>query len=143
MTRWCAANGPRWPSLTARGRRCAMASRLQGIGNSVDPLTFLVVSVLVIALASALYLLGNLPGRIANERRHPHAGAISICGWIGLLIIVLWPVALAWAYVTPKDHRRPIGGAEDFDALARDLDEAAKQIAAIKYTLAALSSSKR
>ena len=125
-----------------------MVSLLQGIGNPVDPLTFLVASVLVIALASALYLLGNLPGRIANDRGHPHAGAISVCGWIGLLIIVLWPVALAWAYVTPKSHRRPIHGAKDFDALAfdavaKDLEEAAKQIAAIKYTIAALSSSKR
>jgi hypothetical protein len=119
-----------------------MVSRLQGIGNPVDPLTFLVASVLVIALASGLYLFGSLPCRIANDRRHPHAGLISVCGWIGLLIIVLWPVALAWAYVTPKDHRRPIR-AEDLDALARDLDEAAQQIALIKYTLAALSSSKR
>jgi hypothetical protein len=120
-----------------------MVSPLQGIGNPVDPLTFLVVSVLVIAAGSALYLLGNLPGRIANDRGHPHARVISVCGWIGLLIIVPWPVALAWAYVTPKDRRHPIRSSEDFDALARDLDEAAKQIAVIKYTLAALSSSKR
>ena len=120
-----------------------MSSRLQSIGNPVDPLTFLVVVVLVSAVIWVLYSIGNLPGRIASNRGHPHAGAISVCGWVGLLIIVLWPVALAWAYMMPKSRQRRTHGAEDFDALARDLEEVAIQIAVIKNTLAAVSSSKR
>ena len=120
-----------------------MGSPLQSIGNFVDPLTFAVVIGLVAAVVWALSALGNLPGRIASERGHPHAGAISVLGWLGLLIIVLWPVALVWAYVTPRKQQRRTLGNEDMHALARDLDEVAIQIAIIKTSLAALASSKR
>jgi hypothetical protein len=119
-------------------------------------LTFLVIIGLVTAVVWALYLLGNLPGKIARERGHPRASSISVCGWLGLLIFVLWPLALGWAYVTPKDkkHQHPrtlsdedvnalaLCGAE-VDALVNDLREASRQVAAIKNRLAALSSSKR
>ena len=120
-----------------------MGSPPQSIENFVDPLTLAVVIGLVAAVVWLLSVLGNLPGRIASERGHPRAGAISVLGWLGLLIIVLWPVALVWAYVTPSDQRRRTLGKEDIDALARDLDEAELQIAMIKTSLAALSSSKR
>jgi len=120
-----------------------MPSPLQGIDNFVDPLTLAVVIGLAAAVVWVLSVLGNLPGRIASERGHPHANAISVLGWLGLLIIVLWPVALVWAYVTPRDQRRQTLGYADIDALARDLDEAAVQIAMIKTSLAALSSTKR
>jgi hypothetical protein len=120
-----------------------MGSPLQSIDNFFDPLTFAVVIGLGAAVVWALSVLGNLPGRIASERGHPHAGAISVLGWLGLLIIVLWPVALVWAYLTPRAQRRRMLGNEDVDALARDLDEVAVQIAIIKTSLAALASSKR
>ena len=80
----------------ARGFR-AMGSPPQSIDNFVDPLTLAVVIGLVAAVVWLLSVLGNLPGRIASERGHPHTGAISVLGWLGLLIIVLWPVALVWA----------------------------------------------
>jgi hypothetical protein len=125
-----------------------MGYRLQSIGNFPDPLTFAVAIALTAALVWGLSVLGNLPGRIASKRGHPHAIAIGVCGWLGLLIIVLWPVALVWAYLTPRDQRQRTLGTLDADALARDalardLDEAAIQIAMIKASLAALSSSKR
>ena len=120
-----------------------MGSPLQSIDHFVDPLTLAVVIGLVAAVVWLLSVLGNLPGRIASERGHPRAGAISVLGWLGLLIIVLWPVALVWAYVTPRDQRRRTLGNEDVAALARDLEEVAVQIAIIKTTLAALASSKR
>jgi hypothetical protein len=129
--------------VTARGFCTAMGSPIQSIDNFVDPLTFAVVIGLIAAVVWALSVLGNLPGRIASERGNPHAGTISVLGWLGLLIIVLWPVALVWAYLTPRDQRRRALGNEEVDALARDLDEVAVQIATIKTTLAALASSKR
>jgi hypothetical protein len=125
-----------------------MGSRMQSIGDFVYPLVFAVIIGLVIAVLFALYTLGNLPGRIARERGHPRCAAISICGWLGLLLFFPWPVALVWAYMTPKDHPRG-PNAEELDpsvlseaevaALAEDLREAAMQIAAIKDRLAALS----
>ena len=128
---------------TARGFCAAMGSPLQSIDHFVDPLTLAVVIGLLAGVVWALSVLGNWPGRIASERGHPHTGAISVLGWLGLLIIVLWPVALVWAYLTPRDQRRRTLGNEDVAALARDLEEVAVQIAIIKTTLAALASSKR
>jgi Protein of unknown function (DUF3302) len=139
-----------------------MGSRAD-IGDFVYPLTFAVLIGLVVAVVWALYMLASLPGRIANDRGHPHTTAISVCGWLGLLTLVLWPVALVWAYRTPKGHRRssrsqrivdspppieevvdvPAPGDEEVDPLAESLRRASEQIAAIKSRLAALPSSKR
>jgi hypothetical protein len=116
---------------------------MQSLGDFGLPLAFLVGIGLVFAVVRALYILGNLPGRIASDRGHPHAAAISVCGWLGLLIFVLWPVALAWAYVTPTDRQRRPLQEEKLDALAGDLEEVAKQIEAIKDSLSALPSSKK
>lgn len=58
--------------------------------------------VLIVIVASAVggaLLLGYMPGRIARQRSHPQADAISICGWMGLLTFgLLLPVAYVWAY---------------------------------------------
>jgi hypothetical protein len=133
-----------------------MVARTQSIEDLLYLLTLLVVIGLVAGVVCALYVLGNLPGRIARDREHPRARAISVCGWLGLLTIVLWPVALAWAYVMPKkknyQHLRVLSDedvnalalcGDEVDALVQDLREASKQVAAIKNRLAALSSSKR
>ena len=116
---------------------------MQGIVDFAFPLIFVLGIGLVIAVVWGLYILGNLPGRIASDRGHPHAAAIGVCGWRSLLIFVLWPVALAWASVTPKGHRRRTLREEDVDALAEDLDEISKEIEAIRGRLSALPSSKK
>jgi hypothetical protein len=133
------------------------------MGDFVYPLTFVILVGLTVAVVWALYLLGSLPGRIANDRGHPHAAAIGVCGWLGLLTLVLWPVALMWAYRTPMGNQRgprsqrkvlpppPIAqevdasvpGDEEVDALAENLRKASEQIAVIKSRLAALPSAKR
>jgi hypothetical protein len=133
-----------------------MVARTQSIEDLTYLLIFLVIIGLVTAALWAFYILGNLPGRIARERAHPHASAISICGWLGLPTLVLWPVALVWAYVTPKaknhQHPRTLSDedvnalalcGEEVDALVNDLREASRQVAAIKHRLAALSSSRK
>ena len=133
------------------------------MGDFVYPLTFAALIGLAVAVVWALYMLGSLPGRIATDRGHPHAAAIGVCGWLGLLTLVLWPVALMWAYRTPKrlprssrSHRKvdspppieeevdvPAPRDEEVDAPAANLRRATEQIAAIKSKLAALPSSKR
>ncbi len=46
-----------------------------------------------------LYVLGGLPGKVARERNHPQVDAISVAGWLGILLFgALWPFALIWAY---------------------------------------------
>ena len=132
---------------------------MQSIRDLADlayPLTFAAILAAVAALVWALYIVGSFPGRIARDRGHPNATAISVCGWLGLLTLVLWPVALMLAYVTPKkqdhQHRRTFSDddikalalcGEEVDALVEDLREASQQVAAIKKRIALLSSSKK
>ena len=43
--------------------------------------------------------IAGLPGRIAYARNHPHAQAVKIMGWAGLLPTVLpWIQAFIWAF---------------------------------------------
>jgi len=122
-----------------------MGWQMQSGGDFVYGLGFAVIFGLFIAAVCALYLVGDLPGRIASARGHPHARAIGVCGWLGLLVFVLWPVALVWAYMTPKS-RQPLSprlDAEQVDDVAEDLHELSEQIAAIKSRIASLSASKK
>lgn len=63
--------------------------------------------VLIVLLATGLVawaLLGMYPGKIARERNHPQAEAISACGWWGALTMgILTPLAFIWAFTRP-DH---------------------------------------
>ncbi|MFG0287087.1 MAG: DUF3302 domain-containing protein [Rhodopirellula sp. JB044] len=59
---------------------------------------FILIVLLATAVGGAL-LLGYLPGKIARQRSHPQAEAVSVCGWIGLLSGgLLLPIAYVWAY---------------------------------------------
>jgi hypothetical protein len=67
--------------------------------TGLDLFTFVVMFVLLTAVAILIKLLGALPGNIARSRAHPQADAINVCGWLGIVTLgLLWPVALIWAY---------------------------------------------
>ena len=83
-----------------------MGFQTQSGDDFLYALTFAIIYGLAFAAAWALYSLGSLPGRIARSRRHPNATAIGVCGWLGLPLVVLWPIALAWAYTPPRQRRR-------------------------------------
>ncbi len=74
--------------------------------DSLDGLFDIVALVFLVALVAlaivGLVWLGSLPGGIARRRGHPQTDAVTVLGWIGLLFVVLWPVALAWAFVRPQ-----------------------------------------
>ena len=44
----------------------------------------IVLLVLVASVLAAWAMLGMLPGKIARDRNHPQADAISVCGWCGV-----------------------------------------------------------
>ena len=72
--------------------------------SSFDAIWWLCLLILVglfIGAAYCIYWLGKLPGEMAYTRGHPKASAITICGWLGLLVPPLWPIALVWAYLIP------------------------------------------
>ena len=62
----------------------------------------IVMFVVAAVLIWLLVLLGNLPGKIARERKHPQADAITALGWIGIITMgVAWLIAIVWAYTKP------------------------------------------
>ena len=139
-----------------------MGFQTQGGEDFLHALTFAGIYGLAFAAVWALYSLGSLPGRIARSRRHPNATAIGVCGWVGLPLLALWPIALAWAYTPPKQRRRrrptekerteeewqrrtvdaaATGLREaDMDALAAGLRETSEQIAALESRMRVHSS---
>jgi len=87
-----------------------MGFTLQGAGPFLHWLTLGILCVMPVVIGIIAYKLGGLPGEIARARRHPQAEAISICGWMGIVTLVLWPVAMVWAHLVPAgaaavDHR--------------------------------------
>lgn len=62
-----------------------------------DYLTFLFLLVLIIAFFYIIIQIGSLPGKIAERRNHPHADAVRITGWIGLVTIFPWIHAIIWS----------------------------------------------
>ena len=68
----------------------------------LDIFVFIVMAVLLAAIAFIAVKLGALPGKIARSRNHPQAEAINVCAWLGLITLGLaWPIALIWAYTRP------------------------------------------
>jgi hypothetical protein len=85
-----------------------MGFTLQGFGPFLHWLTLGVLALAPVLAGVVIYKLGSLPGSIARARRHPQAEAINVCGWMGIITIVLWPVAMVWAHLVPG---QPIAGA--------------------------------
>lgn len=82
--------------------------------TGIDIFTFVVMLVLLTAVAILIKVLGALPGNIARSRSHPQADAINVCGWLGIVTLgLLWPVALIWAYTrTPGVPGTPDQGTD-------------------------------
>ena len=79
----------------------------------------IILIALVFVLALIYIELGGLPGKTARERGHPQADAISVLGWLGLLLGFLpWVVAMVWARmqplrVVPDNAQDPVAEPED------------------------------
>jgi hypothetical protein len=62
----------------------------------------IVLAALVMSALAVWAMLGMLPGKIARDRNHPQADAISVCGWWGAITLgILSPLAFIWAYTNP------------------------------------------
>ena len=101
--------------------------------SSFDALWWLclvIVIGLVVGAAWFIYWLGKLPGETAHARGHPQASAITVCGWLGLLFLPLWPIALVWAYMTPAG--RQLAPPPDLEGLQDALRATSARIAQIE-----------
>jgi len=66
----------------------------------LDVFAWLVLIILAASTVAVVIFLAMLPGKIAKERHHPWAQAVTVAGWVTLFLgFALWPVALIWAYV--------------------------------------------
>jgi hypothetical protein len=66
----------------------------------LDVFAWLVLIILAASTVAVLIFLAMLPGKIAKDRHHPWAQAVTVAGWVTLFLgFALWPVALIWAYV--------------------------------------------
>ncbi|NLS02230.1 DUF3302 domain-containing protein [Rhizobium sp. P32RR-XVIII] len=66
----------------------------------IDIFAWIVLIVLVLSTVAVIVFLAMLPGMIAKRRNHPWAQAVTVGGWVTLLLgFALWPIVLIWAYV--------------------------------------------
>jgi hypothetical protein len=107
---------------------------LQAAGPFLHWLTLGILLAMPVVIGIAIYRLGGLPGQIAAARHHPQAAAIRICGWMGIVTLVLWPIAMVWAFVTPAANLSAAATAGD---LAGEVRQASQRLAAIAQRLAA------
>ncbi|WP_173643857.1 DUF3302 domain-containing protein [Bradyrhizobium sp. 41S5] len=90
-----------------------------------------------VVIGLAVYKLGSLPGDIARARNHPQAGAIRICGWMGVLTLIMWPVAMVWAHMNPSVGPSDNGGLSEAGqgSVVGRLQQASQRLAAIETNL--------
>ena len=76
-------------------------------------LTIVVLIALVVLIGVAVAFLGMLPGKIAKGRNHPQVEAINVASWLGIITLgVLWPFALIWAYIRPREQSAVVASDE-------------------------------
>ena len=90
-----------------------MTFTMQGAGPILHWFTLVILCVFPAIGALVVYKLGGLPGSIATARGHLQAAAINVCGWMGIITLVLWPIAMVWAHLSP-------GNAVSAGAVAHD-----------------------
>ena len=67
--------------------------------SALDIFALFILLVPAAAAVGVWVWLGVMPGKIARQRKHPQADAISVCGWWGVITMgLLLPVAFIWAY---------------------------------------------
>ncbi len=62
-----------------------------------DYLTFLAILILVIGFTVIFVWFISLPGKLAIQRKHPHAEAVKLMGNLGFLGGLPWLHALIWS----------------------------------------------
>ena len=101
--------------------------------GALDFFALLVLCVLVSAAIVIAIVLAALPGKIAKTRNHPQAEAIKMCGWMGLITFVLWPIAFVWAYTKPfatpsVDPSWKGGGGSDVEGQIKRLQDKVREL---------------
>jgi hypothetical protein len=111
---------------------------LQSVGPGLNWIILPILVIVPVALIFVLLTLAGLPGKIAATRGHRQATAVRVCGWLGLLTGVSWPIALIWAYMDPPDSDAQSEKVSQDDALqiANALRQASERLSKIERLIA-------
>ena len=93
----------------------------EGTMTGIDYFAWFVLIVIIVSLVVLFVALARLPGEMARKRGHPHAEAINVAGWLGLLLTlgVVWALAMVWAFIRPADGSDAPDGPAAPDELER------------------------
>src|SRR5262245_2854914 len=96
--------------------------------DTYDIIAFVLFGAILAVGVQVVVTLGSLPGQVAKQRDHPQTAAINIASWVGIatlalgavvggtdatsfiLMGILWPVALVWAFWKPGAAGPPLAG---------------------------------
>ncbi len=67
--------------------------------EAIDYFAWFVLLVIILSVVFVFVSLAQLPGKLARARSHPHADAVDMAGWLGILLTlgVIWVLAMVWA----------------------------------------------
>lgn len=90
-----------------------------GTMTGIDYFSWFVLIVIIVSMVVLFVALARLPGQMAEKRGHPHAEAINVAGWLGLLLTlgVVWALAMIWAFVKPAGSDSTTGAADEIERL--------------------------
>jgi uncharacterized BrkB/YihY/UPF0761 family membrane protein len=92
--------------------------------DALDIFALIVILLLLAVVIWLVVLLGSWPGKIARERNHPQADAITALGWIGIITMgVSWLVAIVWAYYIPSSEKHSADLSKRIESLENQLHE--------------------
>jgi len=70
--------------------------------SGLEIFALIILIILIVTVLGIWAMLGMFPGKIARQRNHPQAEAISVCGWWGAITMgLLTPLAFIWAFTNP------------------------------------------
>ncbi|MCB1496998.1 MAG: DUF3302 domain-containing protein [Bauldia sp.] len=104
----------------------ADTSLISSAFDTYDYLAFIFLLVAIVAIFSLIIWVLGLPGKIAIQRRHPHAETVKLMGWAGALAVIPWIHSFIWAYhdsITVDIRRFP---EEEKEAIDREIAELTK-----------------
>ena len=97
--------------------------------TAADYVAFGAMVIVFVAVVYGVILVGDLPGKVARERKHPQVSAVTALSWFGLLFTggVLWIFAIVWAFF---DHSK-VGAGSTVAALEAEIADLRAQLDAV------------
>ncbi len=105
--------------------------------TGLDIFALIVLLVIAGSAGFVFFLIGQWPGKIAEERNHPKKDAIKIGSWLTLIAAFpLWTLVAIWALSAPKPVQENLT-ADEIDKHIDGLKKKIEQLEQQKQTVGA------